>query len=97
VSCWRVGHKVPLNVYKGDRPVCQCHNAEDAAAIVQAMNIKLAACRLVEFAMVVRRDGNTDEFMERLGEAMNGVCQALGERDAIGYKTDEGAFLLVRL
>lgn len=35
---WRVGHKVPINVYDGDRPVCQCHNEEDARAIVEAMN-----------------------------------------------------------
>jgi len=35
---WRVGHKVPINVYEGDRPVCQCHTAEDALRIVRAMN-----------------------------------------------------------
>lgn len=35
---WRVGSKVPLNVYDGDRPVCQCHTPEDAARIVAAMN-----------------------------------------------------------
>jgi hypothetical protein len=35
---WRVGSKVPLNVYEGERPVCQCHSAEDAALIVSAVN-----------------------------------------------------------
>jgi hypothetical protein len=35
---WRVGHKVPINIYAGDRPVCQCHSAEDALAIVSAVN-----------------------------------------------------------
>jgi hypothetical protein len=35
---WRVGLKVPINVYEGDRPVCQCHTAEDAQRIVSAMN-----------------------------------------------------------
>lgn len=35
---WRVGRKVPLNVYEGDRPICQCHTAADAARIVKAMN-----------------------------------------------------------
>lgn len=35
---WRVGRKVPINVYEGDRPVCQCHTAEDARRIVAAMN-----------------------------------------------------------
>ncbi len=40
---WRVGTKVPLNVYEGDRPVCQCHTPEDAARIVRAMNRSLPA------------------------------------------------------
>jgi len=35
---WRVGSKVPINVYEDDRPVCQCQTAADAARIVQAMN-----------------------------------------------------------
>ena len=38
---WKVGSRVGLNVYDGDRPVCQCHNAEDAANIVAAMNGKV--------------------------------------------------------
>jgi hypothetical protein len=54
---WRVGSKVPLNVYDGDRPVCQCHTPEDAARIAAAVN--LAACDesalplLVELAHLV--------------------------------------------
>lgn len=35
---WRVGRKVPLNIYEGNRPVCQCHTADDAKRIVAAMN-----------------------------------------------------------
>ena len=35
---WRVGSKVPINVYEGDRPVCQCHTVTDARRIVSAMN-----------------------------------------------------------
>jgi hypothetical protein len=35
---WRIGSKVPLNVYEGNRPVCQCHTPEDAVRIVAAMN-----------------------------------------------------------
>lgn len=35
---WRRGRSVPLNVYEGDRPVCQCHNQVDALRIVQALN-----------------------------------------------------------
>ena len=35
---WRTGGKIKLNVYEGNRPVCQCHNEEDARRIVDAMN-----------------------------------------------------------
>lgn len=35
---WRVGRKVPINVYEGDRPVCQCQTAADARLIVTAVN-----------------------------------------------------------
>lgn len=36
---WRVGTKVKLNVYDGEgRPICQCHNEEDAELIVSVMN-----------------------------------------------------------
>lgn len=37
MSNWRTGRKVPLNVYEGNRAVCQCHTPEDAARIVVAM------------------------------------------------------------
>jgi len=35
---WRVGTKVPINVYKNDVPVCQCQTPELAAEIVAGMN-----------------------------------------------------------
>lgn len=35
---WRVGQKVKLNVYEGERPICQCHTEGDAYAIVNAVN-----------------------------------------------------------
>lgn len=34
MSEWRVGSKVPINVYDGDRPVCQCHTVIDAKRIL---------------------------------------------------------------
>jgi hypothetical protein len=41
---WRVGSKVPLNVYDGaDKPVCQCHTPEQAALIVRSVNSCLLA------------------------------------------------------
>lgn len=42
---WRIGSKVNLNVYDGDRPVCQCHNPEDARSIVNAVNLYQNAVR----------------------------------------------------
>jgi len=43
---WRVGSKIPLNVYEGNRPVCQCHTALDARRIITAMNRELdTACK----------------------------------------------------
>lgn len=50
---WRVGRKVPLNVYRGDVPVCQCHTKEDAAAIVYACNFVIDA-RKAEFDRIDR-------------------------------------------
>lgn len=38
MSEWRLGRKVPINVYDGDRPVCQCHSEIDARTIVMAVN-----------------------------------------------------------
>jgi hypothetical protein len=35
---WRIGHTVPVNVYDGNRPVCQCHTVLDAKLIVEAVN-----------------------------------------------------------
>lgn len=39
---WRLGSKVPINVYEVDRPICQCHTAEDARRIVAAVNAAVA-------------------------------------------------------
>jgi hypothetical protein len=38
---WRIGSKIPINVYAGDRPVCQCHTTDDANLIVLAVNALL--------------------------------------------------------
>lgn len=35
---WRVGGRVPLNVYEGDKPMFQCHTPEDAARVVALLN-----------------------------------------------------------
>jgi len=38
VARWRVGRKVPLNVYEGNKPMFQCHTPEDAARVVFLLN-----------------------------------------------------------
>ena len=46
MTLWRIGTKVPINVYDGDRPVCQCQTVMDARLIVAAVNEHLE--RLLE-------------------------------------------------
>ena len=50
---WRAGSKVPINVYEGERPVCQCHTAADAARIVKAMNREESAAESVEMLQLM--------------------------------------------
>lgn len=40
---YRLGSKIKLNVYDGDRPMCQCHNDADAMEIVAALNQAVGA------------------------------------------------------
>lgn len=44
---WRVGGKVPLNVYEGDVPMFQCHTLEQAARVVDLLNTERAPAREV--------------------------------------------------
>lgn len=46
MTMWRQGTNVPLNVYEGDRPVCQCHTASDAKFIVQSANFMVRLAEL---------------------------------------------------
>ncbi len=58
---WRQGKKVKLNVYEGSRPVCQCHNEQDAEIIVDAYN---HLAQMVEETTYLVR--NTPGFKEAL-------------------------------
>lgn len=44
---WRVGGKVPLNVYEDDRPMFQCHTPEDATRVVLLLNGQEEAGKLI--------------------------------------------------
>jgi len=56
-------------------------------------DMKEAACHLVEVCLFIRRDHNTDDFMRNLCEALNGVCEAIGEGDGVGYVHGDGRFV----
>ncbi len=64
---FRVGEKVPLNVYEGDRPMFQCHTPEDAARIVGLLNQSLSAYEQL------RRD--LAESEKKLGEFQAYNCE----------------------
>jgi len=49
---WRTGRNVLVNVYDGDRPVCQCHTVADAKLIVRAVN---AVKRIAERVRMVAK------------------------------------------
>lgn len=78
---WRTGGKVPINVYDADRPVCQCHSAEDAARIVDAMN-RLTALeadkqRLCEHVIAISTTAGNRSISEiDLRVKIIGVCHS---------------------
>jgi len=51
---WRTGRQVPINVYDGDRPVCQCHTASDARLIVEAVNGDVSPAQRQELRCLVQ-------------------------------------------
>jgi len=60
---WRVGSRVPINVYDGDRPVCQCQTAIDAKMIVAAIN---EPNQKVILELEAERDRWNDEYRESM-------------------------------
>ena len=67
-EAWRVGSKVPINVYEGDRPVCQCHTASDARRIVAAMNSRIEVERNEATPDAQKRaEAEAREWLERQG------------------------------
>lgn len=91
---WRVGAKVPLNVYEGDRPVCQCHTKEDACRIVAAVNGLIAETTRAnegaervrelhdEIARHIAERGAYEERIQCLRESCANYRRALDEIDA---------------
>lgn len=60
IMSWRVGNKIPVNVYKDDRPVCQCQTSDDAARIVKTMNERERCLTIARDILSQERTGNVD-------------------------------------
>jgi hypothetical protein len=83
---WRVGRKIALNVYDGDRPACQCHTALDAQLIVRAMNATaprqsptaISAPPNTQYHVGIPYPPNTDSELE---SANRNLANALGIAD----------------
>lgn len=76
---WRVGTKVPLNVYEGDTPVCQCHSSIEAQRIVDAMNAHTFTDE--QLADLIRYE--RDDAYSRAQLVFDGWKAAQAERDAL--------------
>jgi hypothetical protein len=67
---WRVGNKVPINVYEDDIPQFQCHLPEDAARIVSLLNRET---ELAEENLRLRQALEEIRCKQRAAEALNQV------------------------
>ena len=86
VRYWRQGDQVPINIYEGNRPVCQCHSATDAREIVQAVNNK---------RMGVSQQAHTKTHKDYLDEIAHVLHPNANERFA--YVPDQLAGMVQRL
>ncbi len=64
---WRVGSKVPLNVYENDRIMFQCHTPGDAVRVIAILN---SAGKLAE-ALIKAKHTLENWERERPGDYLN--------------------------
>jgi hypothetical protein len=77
---WRHGRKIHLNVYDGDRPVCQCHTVEDAAQIILSVNAADAIAQIWQTMRLSYPPGFPQNLLQAL-EAAPGTgrkCERTG-------------------
>jgi hypothetical protein len=94
---WHIGSKVPINVYEGDRPICQCHTTIDAKRIVGAMNapdVNTELLNALEQQTLMIRDGwippdhyKDQALTQREEEIWNIACEAF--RDSSRFRQAE--------
>lgn len=80
---WRIGTKIPLNVYDGDRPVCQCHSLMDAIDIVTAINLQASVIEERNSAIADR-----DQALQSLLLAVRLKLKAQGELEEAKRNVD---------
>lgn len=83
MSTFRVGGKVPLNVYEDDRPVFQAHTPEDAARLVELLNAGLAAQSPNRVHQLVEENARLRAALKALLEACDGNPGAIATADAV--------------
>ena len=93
MSIWKVGSKVKLNVYKDDRPICQCHSKEDAEELVAGMNAqeaqkKTSAAQLRVLARMIQ---------ERATIRVSTWAVTIGRRNGIRTKISRSSYDAMRV
>ncbi len=73
---WHQGSQVPINIYEGDRPICQTHTVADAKRIVAAVNraveqeVSPAQSEIARLRKEgLRVDADADKWMSRAAKA----------------------------
>ena len=85
---WRVGTKVPLNIYRDDVPICQCHSDIDSRFIVAGMN---QVEYLLESERSLREQNDALNELRQIREEMKTAdwVRRLGEIEARQREADE--------
>ena len=92
---WRVGRTVPINVYEGDRPVCQCQTSHDAAMIVHAVNSMFDEAN-VKISPPVRLDSPLQKAALRVAERFIKGEMSSPERGPTTLQECENALAIIQ-
>jgi hypothetical protein len=77
-NLWRTGRHVPINVYEGDIPVCQCQTADYARRIVSAVNGCIDTVKEYErMAVIVRTLLSEDDLRDKVARMLENRAREL--------------------